>query len=466
MLLLVAACLCVEYHVKWDGDDRPICHPMIPCKWEVAVPLFEREDVIVITDSQISTPGQLSLFQNLTAYTLSVGGAVASTCNSVVDGSCYAPNGTDFFLELSPFNESHLFGFTFANFTFPVISVRGKELFQMTNCTFQGNSISFDFPMMSFANVTTVLVNVSILQNSVEASSILGLNYAIAHFYNSSISNNIQLSRGIPLMELTGGGAVFGNSTIENNVSPYSPLFGSWMLILLIVINSTVQNNFCGSSSLIVGDAIANVSLLDSTVIDNRAALLHSMTMSSLEVSGAIVSGNTAAGQALIFAPRSKIDFLNKTIISSNIADSIISFQLSNQSSVSLVSVIFRNNICSDTAFALYNSESRINSTVLAGNTVVGHSLLSLKISNLTIDDSSFEENWCSGEGNLIDIEDGSLDVKTTKFLGNRGFIAPIRISIDSDQRFPLSFAESVFSNNYGRSAGSVYFSHKQVPIL
>jgi hypothetical protein len=88
-----------------------------------------------------------------------------------------------------------------------------------------------------------------------------------------------------------------------------------------------------------------------------------------------------------------------------------------------------------------------------------------LKISNFTIDDSSFEENWCSGEGNLIDIEDGSLDVKTTKFLGNRGFIAPIRISIDSDQRFPLSFAESVFSNNYGRSAGSVYFSHKQVPI-
>jgi hypothetical protein len=213
MLLLAAACRCVEYHIKWDGDDRPICHPMIPCKWEVAVRLFEREDAIVIADSRISAPGQLSLFQNLTAYTLSVGGAVASTSNCVVDGSCYAPNGTDFFLELSPFNESNLFGFTFANFSFPVISVRGKELVQMTNCTFQSNSMSFDFPMASFANVTVVLVNVSILQNSVEGSSILGLNYAIMHFYNSSINNNIQLSRVIPLMELTGGVAVFWNST-------------------------------------------------------------------------------------------------------------------------------------------------------------------------------------------------------------------------------------------------------------
>jgi hypothetical protein len=358
-----------------------------------------------------------------------------------------------------------LFGFIFENFSFPIISVRGKELFQMTNCTFQDNSVLFDFPMVSFANVTVVLANVSFLQNSVEGSSILGLNYAIMHFYNSTINNNIQLSRGIPLMELTGGGAVFGNSTIESNVSPYSPLFGSWMLILLIVINSTVQNNFCGSSSLIVGDAIANVSLLNSTIMDNRAALLHSMTMSSLEVSESTVSGNIAAGQALIFAPRSKIDFLNKTIISDNIVDSIISFQLSNQSSVSLVSAIFKNNTCSDTAFALYNSESRINNTILSGNTVVGHSLLSLKISNFTIDNSSFEENWCSDEGNLIEIEEGSLDVKTTKFLRNRGFNAPIRISIDSDQIFPLSFAMSVFGNNSGRSAGSVYFSHKHVPL-
>ena len=61
-----------EYFVKWNGDNRTICHSMWPCDWRIAVELFKKDDYIQITDKFISTPEQLQTFYNMSKYVLKI----------------------------------------------------------------------------------------------------------------------------------------------------------------------------------------------------------------------------------------------------------------------------------------------------------------------------------------------------------------------------------------------------------
>lgn len=464
--LLVAACGAAEYFVKWDGDDKRVCHPMLPCRWDVAAEIFQREDILQITDPVISSREQLTAFQNLTKYVVNTGGGIASSASTIVDGSLWEPNLTDFFLEIEPFNESILFGFTFVNFSHPILSVRGMELFTMVNCSFENNTVSLDFPMISCCNVTVIMANSTIHSNIVDGSSILGLNTAILGLFNSSVCDNVQMSRGvIPLMEFTNGAAEITNTTILRNISPNSPLLGSWFFIVVILTNSSVQENFCSNSALVVGDSLANITLVNTSVVKNRAALLHSMTMSSLNMSASVVSENDAAGQAFIFAPRSKIEFFNGTVIDRNIADSMISSQLTNESSLKLVSAAFRNNICSDTAFALLHSDSVIDNASIHANVVVTHPLLYLRMSNFTINFTSFEDNWATGEGNVVEVYDGNVDVSGCVFRRNRGRnVGAFQIYTEENSTFNMTFTDSDFEDNEGVIVKSVLFQNKLPP--
>lgn len=464
LLWLVHFFSATEYFVRWDGDNKSICHPMLPCSWQTAVDNFEREDIIQIMDSELDTPEKLKLFQNMTEYALEIGGGISSANTTLIYGSNYIPEERDFFLEVSPFNESIIFGFSFINFQHPVISVRGKEIFMIINCSFTNCEISFDFPLISFCNVTVIIENVSIEMNQVEGTSILGLNTAIMGFFNSVFQNNIQLSRGpIPLIEFTNGAAEITNSSFTRNVTPNSPLLGSWFYIIVLLTNSTFSNNVCGSSSLIVGDSLANVTLSMSQIIDNQAAILHSMTMSSLNLSNSILARNNAAGQALVFAPRSTIHFINNTLVANNTADSIISSQLSNETSLNLISTKLVNNICADTAFAFYNSKSTIENATLKSNLIVGHTLLSLKISNFTINSTKFENNVITSEGEIVEIEDSSVEVNDTHFRNNKGSNSgAFQIGIKNNNKsLSFVFSKSSFSNNTGKVVDSVFFSEE-----
>ena len=464
--VVFGVCGGTEYFVKWDGDDKNVCHPMLPCKWEVAVKLFQREDIIQIADPVIGGSEQLDVFRNLTKYVVNTGGGVASSVGTLVNGSGYELRDADFFLEIEPFNESILFGFSFVNFECPIVSVRGMELFTMVNCSFENNSVTLDFPMISCCNVTVIMANSTISLNVVDGSSILGLNTAILGLFNSSVRENVQMSRGpVPLIEFTNGAAEITNTTIMGNVSPNSPLLGSWFFIIVIVTNSSVQENFCGNSALVVGDSLANVTLVNSSVVGNRAALLHSMTMSSLNMSESVVSGNDAAGQAFIFAPRSTIEFFNGTVIERNIADSMISSQMTNESSLKLISTTFRNNICSDTAFALLNSESVIDNATIHANVVAAHPLLLLRMSNFTINATSFEDNWATGEGNIVEVYDGSVDVTNCILKRNKGHsVGGFHISIETNTTFNFTFTSTDFDANEGGIVDSVLFRNKIPP--
>ncbi|OHT01192.1 hypothetical protein TRFO_32080 [Tritrichomonas foetus] len=465
-VFLISLSSSTEYFVKWNGDDKTICHPMWPCKWEVAVKLFEREDIIQITDAEIKTEEQLLMFQNMTSYVFQIGGGIASNSNTKIDGNLFHQNTTDFFIEISPFNESLLYGFEFHHFHHPIISVRGMDLFLIVNCSFNNNFVSYDYPLISFCNVTVIMSNSSICNNSVEGSSIIGLSTSILGYFNGTIENNIQLSRGqIPLIEFTNGASEITNSTIKNNISPNSPLIGSWFFIIVIITNSTIENNFCGTSALIVGDSLAQLSLSNSSISSNRAALLHSMTQSSINLSQTIFSKNYAAGQALIFAPRSTIQFLNETIVSENIADSIISSQLSNETSLNLISTQFSNNTCTDTAFALSNSESKIENTSLSTNTVKDHPLISVSTSNFSMNASSFVRNWVMGKGNIIEVEDGSIDVTETNFIHNKSDKSGVfLISIEANDTYSFVFRGSDFKENTGNIVSSILFDKKRPP--
>lgn len=452
-----------EYFVKWKGDNKTVCHPMWPCSWETAVTLFEREDIIQITDPELNTEEQLLLFQNMTKYALEIGGGIASNVNTKIDGTLFKQNQTDFFIEISPFNESLLYGFQFYNFHHPIISARGMDLFLIVNCSFYENHISYDFPLISFCNVTVIMANSTIANNSVEGTSILGLSTSILGYFNSTIENNIQLSRGpVPLFEFTNGASEITNSTIRNNISPNSPLIGSWFFIIVIVTNSTIEHNFCGSSALFVGDSLANLTFSNSSIKNNRAALLHSMTMSSINLSQTIFVNNYAAGKSLIFAPSSTIQFLNDTIVAENVADSIISSQLTNETSLSIISTKFLNNTCSDTAFALSHSESRIEETTIQNNSIINHPLISAYSSNFSINSSYFDSNWIIRSGNLIEIEDGSLDVNTSSFESNVGEKSgAFLVSLEANENFSFIFRESNFFENDGNIVDSIYFDKK-----
>ena len=453
--------LATEYFVKWEGDNKTVCHPMWPCKWEVAVSLFEKDDIIQITDSEIKTFDQLEMFQNMTAYVLQIGGGIASSSNTKIDGTNFNQSTTDFFLEISPFNESLLFGFDFFNFHHPILSVRGMDLFMIINCSFYDNFVVYDYPIISFCNVSVIMANSSICNNSVEGTSILGLSTSIVGYFNSTLENNIQLSRGqIPLIEFTNGASEITNSTIRNNISPNSPLIGSWFFIIVIITNTTIENNFCGSSALIVGDSLAQLTLSNATVSYNRAALIHSMTQSSVNISQTYVKKNYAAGQALIFAPRSTIQFLNDTFVEDNIVDSIISSQLSNETSLNLISTHFINNTCTDIAFALFNSESSIENTTLLDNTIIKHPMISVVLSNFSINKSTFENNWIFGEESMIIVEDGSLYVNNSDFLSNFGDKSGVFIiSLEPNNSFSFIFRETNFYNNHGNYVKSVLFN-------
>lgn len=454
-----------EYFVKWDGDNKTVCHPIWPCSWETAVTIFEREDIIQITDPILDTPEKLKLFQNMTKYALEIGGGIASNCNTIIEGSLFQPNETDFFIEISPFNESLLYGFQFHNFEHPIISVRGMDVFLIVNCSFFDNSVSFDFPLISFCNVTVIMANTTIENNTVEGTSILGLSTSILGYFNSSIENNVQLSRGpIPLFEFTNGASEITNSTIRNNVCPNSPLIGSWYFIIAIITNSTIENNYCGTSALIVGDSLANLTLSNSTIKHNRAAILHSMTMSSVNFSKTYFMNNYADGQALIFAPRSTIQFLNDTVVAENVADSILSSLLSNETSLNLVSTQFVNNTCRDTAFALSNSESKLVNTTMSNNVIIDHPLISVRTSNFSVNSSSFECNWLTGIGNLIEVEDCSIDVNDSSFVRNVGEkTGAFLVSLISNETFSFTFRETVFTENSGHVVDSIYFD-RQIP--
>ncbi|KAK8884650.1 hypothetical protein M9Y10_043768 [Tritrichomonas musculus] len=455
-----------EYFVKWKGDNKTVCHPLWPCSWEIAVTLFEREDIIQITDPELNTVEQLLMLQNMTKYALEIGGGIASNVNTKIDGAEFQQNHTDFYIEISPFNESLLFGFQFYNFHHPILSARGMDLFLIVNCSFYDNHISYDFPLISFCNVTVIMANTTIENNSVEGTSILGLSTSILGYFNSTIENNIQLSRGpVPLFEFTNGASEITNSTIRNNISPNSPLIGSWFFIIVIITNSTIEHNFCGSSALFVGDSLANLTLSNSTIKNNRAALLHSMTMSSVNLSNTKFINNYAAGQSLIFAPRSTIQFLNDTIVADNVADSILSSQLSNETSLNLISTYFLNNTCSDTAFALSNSESKIEGTKIKTNTIIDHPLISVCSSNFSINSSSFDSNWIMRTGNLIEVEDGSIDVNISSFKHNIGEkTGAFLVSLEANETFSFVFRETNFLENEGNIVDSIYFEKKIPP--
>jgi len=448
-----------EYFAKWGGDNRTICHPMWPCDWKVAVSLFSKDDMIQLVDSRIESSEQLEIFANMTNYALKIGGGIAGN-NIIVDGVNSSLNERDFYLEISPFNESVLFGFIFVNFNSPILSVRGMDIFMMVNCSFENNSLEYDFPMMSFSNVTVILANSSIYNNSVEGTSLIGMNTAILGVFNSTISFNIQKSRGtIPLIEFTNAAAEINNSTVMYNVVPNSPLFGSWFFIVVILMNSTMSNNFCGTSALIVGDSLANITMDGSLVENNRGALLHSMTMSSLNITNSIINNNYAFGQSLIFAPRSSIKFLNQTIVSNNIAESITSSQLSNESSLHLISTVFINNSCQATAFALTHSESTVNNASLLDNHISNGPFLSIQTSNFSINNTIFNGNWIVDEGVLLFLEDTSIDVNSSKFIDNIGTNSGVfEVSIISNSTRHYIFEHVSFRNNRGLLSKSVYF--------
>ena len=458
--ILIFKIFSTEYFAKWGGDNKSICHPMWPCDWKIAVSLFSKDDVIQLTDSIINTSEQLEVFYNMSSYIFKIGGGLASN-NAIIDGQEYNHKDRDFYLEISPFNESVLFGFHFLNFNNPILSVRGMDLFLIINCSFKNNFVSFDFPLLTFSNVTTIMANCTIFNNLVEGTSLIGLNTAILGVFNSSIESNIQISRGsIPLIEFTNAASEITNSTIKNNIIPNSPLLGSWFFIIVIVQNSIIENNNCGNSALIVGDSLANITMDNATISNNIGAILHSMTMSSINLSRSIINNNKAYDQALIFAPRSTLKFLNDTIVSENIADSIISSELSNETSLHLISTIFFNNTCTSTAFALFNSESKIQNATLISNTIINNPLLSLKISNFTINNSSFFNNWIIDKGSILFIEGSSLEVNLSNFNNNFALKSSVfEVSLNNILNHSFIFSYNNFSNNKGNNFDSIFYS-------
>lgn len=451
-----------EYFVKWNGDNRTICHSMWPCSWDVAVSHFKKDDIIQITDKELNTTEKLEKFRNMTTYVLNTGGGIAG-CGTIIDGSNYIPTIRDFFIEISPFNESLLYGFKFVNFNHPIMSVQGMEMFFIVDCFFTDNQVHFDFPMLIFNNVTAIMANGTISRNIVEATSLIGLSTAILGLNNMTVEENTQISRGpIPLIEFTNAASEITNSTIKNNISPNSPLFGSWFFIIVYIIQSTISNNYCGSSALIVGDSLANITIDNSSIMHNIGALVHSMTMSSINISYSRVSENYASGMSLIFAPRSVIQFLSETIVENNIVDSIISSQLTNETSLILNSTIFNNNSCVDTAFALYNSESQIINSSVSSNTVIGHPFISIQASNFTIDNSQFNSNWATEEGSVFKIIDSSLNANSSSFKENIGISSgAFDISIETNETMSYIFKNLSFYENEGFVVGSVLFSNK-----
>ncbi|EAY09447.1 hypothetical protein TVAG_126080 [Trichomonas vaginalis G3] len=364
---------------------------------------------------------------------------------------------------MSPFNESLFVGLTFINFKYPIISVQGMELVYFVNCSFNNNQVSFDFPMLTFNNCTAIIANGTITKNIVEATSLVGLSTAILGLMNMTVEENTQLSRGpIPLFDFTNAASEISQTVFRNNSSPNSPLFGSWFFIIVYITKSNFTNNFCGSSALIVGDSLANITIEDSLITNNYGALVHSMTMSSINISNSKVKENFASESALVFAPRSSIQFLNQTIVENNIADSIISSQLTNETSLVLNSTIFVNNSCSDTAFALYNSNSWVINSTVSSNTVVGHPFISIQISNFTIDGSTFNSNWATNEGSVVKIEDCSVNANSSLFSENSGRLSgAFDIAIQTNETLKFVFQNLTFNSNEGKIVSSVYFSNK-----
>lgn len=459
IFLFICFGISTEYFVKWNGDNKTICHSMWPCRWDIATRLFKRDDVIVVSDTLLKTKEQLKTFQNMTKYVLESGGKIASISRTKINGKEFDQSELDFFLEIAPLNESMLYGFDFVDFIHPVISVRGIEVFYIVNCTFSNNHVYYDYPIISFCNITVIMENVSIDNNTVEGTSILGLSTSIVGFYNGTIRNNKQLSKGIsPLIEFTNAASEISNSVIENNMAPGSSLFGSWFLFILFLTNSTVQNNYCNKSALIVGDSVANLTLTNSTIFKNKAALIHSMAMSNVNLTNSNLLSNEAGNQSIIFAPKSIINFLNDSFIN-NTGSSILSTQLTNETSLTIDSTVLRNNTLFDIGFALYNSYSKIINTSLISN-ICKSTFLYLKSSNFSISKSIFYGNKVIGDGNIIDVINGSLSVNDSIFQENFGNeTGAIKIDIDKDFNNDYHFKNTSFYNNDGKIVKSIYFS-------
>ena len=459
-------CSSTDYFVKWNGDNRTICHQMWPCNWSIAVNMFKRGDIIRLADAFLSTKEQLHAFQNLTEYVLNVGGEVSAN-NCTIDGTNFSSEERDFFLQVSPFNESAIFGFSFRNFHCPVISLRGMDMFLVMNCSFINNSVAYDYPIFTLTNITVICENTLIANNTVDSTSVVGLSTAILALYESVVENNVQKSKGpIPLFELTNGASILQNTSVRNNVCPGSPLFASWFYIIFVVNNTVIMNNNYDDSSMIVGDSIANVNITNSTVKENRGALLHSMTMSSLFLEETIFKDNNSTNQALIYAPRSKVEFLNHTVVANNIADSITSSQMSNESSLVVSDTILANNTCADTAFALSHGESKISNSTLASNIVKQHAFIDIQQSNFTIDGSIFDSNFAPDDGTLIKISDCSLHVNTSVFTGNSGGMSgAFEIAIENNESHSFIFRKTRFADNNGKNVSSVFFSKKLPPV-
>lgn len=461
LFLFIYFSRCTDYYVKWDGDNKTICHSMWPCRWDVVTQLFKREDTVVIADTLLDTKEQLEAFRNMTEYVLGTGGRVVSISRTKISGKEFVRNETDFFMEISPQNESVLYGFDFIDFHHPILSSRGIELFYVINCSFINNSVSYDFPMISFCNVTVVMQNVTIDNNEVNGTSILGLSTSILGFYNGTIRNNKQLSIGLsPLIEFTNAASEITNTVIENNMVPDSPLFGSWFLFILFLINSTVKNNICDKSALIVGDSVANLTLTNSSILKNRAALMHSMAMSSVNLTNSNLFLNDAGDQSIIFAPRSTINFLNYTIINNNTGSSILSTQLSEETSLTIDSTVLANNTLHDIGFALYNSYSRISNSSLISN-VCNSTFLYLNSSNFNISKSTFNGNKVIRKGNIVDIINGSLRIDDSLFQNNKGDETGVfKIDINNEHYHNFHFNNASFFNNNGKIVKSIYFSN------
>ena len=254
------------------------------------------------------------------------------------------------------------------------------------------------------------------------------------------------------------------NSTMYNNNSPEGAVLYAVSSNVKIYNCSIVKNSAFHSGLLMFGQCKGLFSEMEITLSSPDSLYLIAMVDSDFEISHLRLSNNTskyfqvdshsAIRTSLIFIQSSRVQVQDCTISNNS---NVIAFNVAPSSLVFIMNTNFTDNL--QAGFLASQDVSRFwMGTVIIKNNTGSKVLLLLARSNLTVNDSTFYNNFVEKNGGIIHSTDSNISIELTNFTNNSVMGDGAVLYVEGNFKSNAKLIRSIFINNQAHGDGAVIY--------
>lgn len=376
-----------DLFTKINAGASEKCTASSPCSYEKAQQEMQKGDYLFFDDKYIENPTDIEKVRVIMNDALNNGVIIAS--NKMTINATYYDQTHISFIIIQTSNDVQMHNFYFTGFRNTILCIRKSNKNIIEHCTFAYNNPIRCIGLVMIGSGKTSLTECKFTENSVTNSSLISLNSAFLYMKNTTIERNfIEHESSQPLLYSINSVIEHTRTSIQENSSPYSPLYKFEYINKVGFWNCTWQNNH--HKELMLCDGKCNFNFTDGIITNNHGSILTTSESPSLNIKSTKFIDNFAEQTPLFIIPAGLVYISHNTEFIGNNGFTLFETKFSNiKGEVKITNSLFHNNKFEYSLLSSGNGSSIIENCYFTQNSAQ-NGILNFEETKSTVTNSTF----------------------------------------------------------------------------